>query len=63
MDIMTSGTSRCNVYIDVNPTMTVHDVYRVKHTVNDLHRISFTRFRVSGHSLAIETGRGEVAFQ
>lgn len=25
--------------------------------INEFHRISFTRFRVSGHSLAIETGR------
>ena len=24
--------------------------------INDIHRISFTRIRVSGHSLAVETG-------
>lgn len=24
---------------------------------NEFHRISFTRFRVSGHSLSVETGR------
>ena len=55
--IMTSQTSRCIVYRDINPTMAVHDVYRTRHTINDLHRVSFTRFRVSGHSLAVETGR------
>ena len=55
--IATSDTSRCNTYMDINPTMTVHEIYRARHAVNDLHRISFTRFRVSGHSLAIETGR------
>ena len=55
--ILSSDTPRCNVYKDINPTMKVHDVYKVRHTINDLDRISFTRFRVSGHSLAIETGR------
>ena len=25
--------------------------------INEFHRISFTRFRLCGHSLAIETGR------
>ena len=54
---LSSDTSRCNVYMDINPTMKVHDVYKVRHAINDLHRVSFTRFRVSGHSLAIETGR------
>ncbi|KAK7074213.1 hypothetical protein SK128_018360, partial [Halocaridina rubra] len=27
------------------------------HTINELHRLSFTRFRVCGHSLVCETGR------
>lgn len=55
--IMTSQTSRCIVYRGINPSMAVHEVYRTRHTINDLHRVSFTRFRVSGHSLAVETGR------
>ena len=41
----------------MNPTFTVHDIYKKRHAVNDIHRMSFTRFRVSGHTLAIETGR------
>ena len=55
--IADSNTSRCNVYKIINPTFKVHDVYNRKHAINDLQRISFTRFRVSGHSLAVETGR------
>ena len=55
--IANSDSSRCLVYKDVNPSFLVHDIYRVKHVINEFHRISFTRFRVSGHSLAVETGR------
>lgn len=50
-------TSRCVVYKEINPELDVHDIYKHKHTINEFQRISFTRFRVSGHSLAIETGR------
>lgn len=56
-EIENSGTSRCNVYLESNPEFTIHDVYTKRHAVNDIHRISFTRLRVSGHSLAIETGK------
>ena len=28
-----------------------------KHNIFEIHRIAFTRFRVSSHSLAVETGR------
>ena len=41
----------------MNPTFSVHDIYVKRQTVNDIYRSSFTRFRVSGHSLSIETGR------
>ena len=35
----------------------MHNVYKTKQVVGELQRISFTRFRVSGHNLAVETGR------
>lgn len=44
-------------YKEINPHFTVHDIYKQKHVINEFHRISFTHFRVCGHSLAIETGR------
>lgn len=50
-------TSRCIVYKDINPDLVVNNIYKNKHTINEFHRIAFTRFRVSGHNLAIETGR------
>ena len=52
-----SATTRCLVYQEMNPTFETHPIYTTKHSINELHRISFTRFRVSGHSLQIETGR------
>ncbi len=55
--IADSNTSRCTTYRTINPHYVTHSVYSERHTVNDRLRISFTRFRVSGHSLAIETGR------
>ena len=55
--ISQSETTRCNVYKTMNINLEVHDVYVKRRVINDLHRISFTRFRVCGHSLAVETGR------
>lgn len=52
-----SVASRCLVYKEINPTCQVHEIYRTRHSINESHRISFTRFRVCGHSLAVETGR------
>ena len=55
--IANSDSSRCIVYKEINPRFIVHDIYKRKHVINEFHRISFTRFRLCGHSLAIETGR------
>ena len=55
--ITASSGSRCAVYRSLNPSLTLHRIYRDRHTVNDRFRIAFTRFRVSSHSLCIETGR------
>ena len=55
--ISLSTGSRCVVYRTINSTFVVHCVYTDRHTTNDRFRMSFTRFRVSGHNLAIESGR------
>ena len=41
----------------INVNLTVHDIYTKRHNVFESHRVAFTRFRVSSHSLAVETGR------
>ena len=50
-----SNASRCVVYKDINPTLTTHDIYTQRQPINEFQRIKFTRFRVSGHTLALET--------
>lgn len=55
--IRDSGTSRCIVYKDINPTLSTHEIYTKRQILNEFHRLEFTRFRLSGHTLAIETGR------
>ena len=55
--ITASTGSRCITYRSINPDFALHTVYRERHVVDDRFRMSFTRFRVSGHNLAIETGR------
>lgn len=55
--IRANNNSRCMVYKEMNPGLVVHSLYKQKHVINEFHRVCFTRFRVSGHSLAVETGR------
>ena len=55
--ITASNSSRCLVYKEINPHFILHDIYKTKHVINEFQRISFTRFRICGHSLAVETGR------
>ncbi len=55
---MQSTSSRRITYINVmNPNLKLLPIYTERHNVNELHRIAFTRFRVSAHTLAIEAGR------
>ena len=57
-DITSSDSSRRVTYCNVmNPSLTVHNIYSKKHNISEYYRIAFTRFRVSSHSLAVETGR------
>ena len=55
--VRTSNGSRCEVYREINPDIEVHRIYKDKHAINYLYRVSFTSFWLSGHSLAIETGK------
>ena len=56
-DIITSDSSKCRYYISINPDLKVHDIYNTKVRLNELERKSWTKFRLSAHSLEIETGR------
>ncbi len=56
-EVRLSSSSRSLVYMNINASLSVHDVYKKKNIINEHHRIAFTRFRVCGHSLACETGR------
>ena len=50
-------SSRRVTYMTINPDLEHHYVYKERHTINETHRLSFTKLRTSGHSLACETGR------
>ena len=48
---------KAQLYRALNPQMSVHPVYAARPGVNELERISWSRLRLSAHSLAIEQGR------
>ena len=56
-EVMDSQKSKCIYYKRISPNMHVHNIYSEKSAVNELERISWTKLRLSAHSLAIETGR------
>ena len=56
-DIISSDSSKCIYYVTINPDMKVHDIYSTKVSLNELERMSWSKLRLSAHSLAIETGR------
>ena len=56
-DIQMSTSSRRQGYKIMNPNFSVNNVYSNRHSVNEVHRISYTRFRLSSHSLVCEMGR------
>ena len=57
-NVKRSLTSRRITYLNtMNPHLTVRSIYTDKHNINETHPITFTRFRILSHSLAIETGR------
>ena len=55
--IYKSTSTKRITYREINPTLSVHSVYTAKTHVYEPHRVAFTRFRVSAHSLAVEVGR------
>ena len=44
-------------YRSINPGLKVHPVYLSNEYINERARITFSRFRLSSHSLKVETGR------
>ncbi|CAL4241097.1 unnamed protein product [Meganyctiphanes norvegica] len=52
-----SQSSKSIFYRKINSNLCIHDIYSTKSTVNELKRISWSKLRLSGHSLVIETGR------
>ncbi len=55
--VLHSESSRRVTFRCLNPTLSVHTVYSQRRNNNESHRVSFTRLRISGHELAVETGR------
>lgn len=56
--ISESTTSRRIIYKSLNPSLEVHDVRIYSGRCSkEIHRVSFTKLRVCGHSLATENGR------
>ena len=55
--IINSISNRLTFYKSVNPNLNVHEIYTSNVKVNEIERISWTRLRLSAHSLAIERGR------
>ena len=53
-----AGATKLATYItELNPSMTMHQVYRTMKFIPDYKRESFTRLRLMSHSLRIEVGR------
>ena len=57
LNIVNSGSSRRTTYREINLDMSVHDISITKHNIREIKRMSFTQFRLSAHSLAVEVGR------
>lgn len=55
--LLNSDSSRLQLYCVLNPNLETHNIYKTKNNINENHRVSWTRVRVSGHSLAVEEGR------
>ena len=41
----------------INENLITHEIYCKKNKISEVYRVAFTRFRVSSHLLAVETGR------
>ena len=56
-NISASPSSRLSFYKEINENYDVHSIYTESTRVNEIERVSWTRIRLSAHSLAIESGR------
>ena len=57
LKLRNSSSNRTLFYRTVNPDLVVHNIYGNQVRVNEIERMSWTKLRLSAHSLAIETGR------
>lgn len=56
--IRSNNSSKRVLYRKMNPQLSVHSIYLLKNaSIPEFKRKSFTRFRLSAHSLKIESGR------
>ena len=55
--VRNSTSNRLSFYKLVNSELKVHDIYLKRIKVNEIERMSWTKLRLSAHSLAVETGR------
>ena len=55
--ITNSNSNKLTFYKLINPQLDVHEIYTKNVRVNEIERMSWTRLRLSAHSLAIEKGR------
>lgn len=52
-----SSTKYATYRSELNPTLTVHNIYDKNVYIPDYLRVAFTRFRLMSHNLKVETGR------
>ena len=57
MNTNRTQSSRNIFYKEINPDMGVHKIYSTRNEINEIERISWSKLRLSAHSLAVETGR------
>ena len=55
--ILNSDSNRISFYKSINTNLAVHEIYTKDMKVNEIERLSWTKLRLSAHSLAIERGR------
>ncbi len=55
--VSTSLSSRRVTYRLLNPDLEVDELYLKKGNVKEIYRVAYSQFRLSGHKLAVETGR------
>jgi hypothetical protein len=56
--VIESQRTKFKTYLEINPTLETHSIYLMKeNTIPEHYRQAFTRFRLSSHTLRVETGR------